>query len=120
MSMRILPLRYHNLRIGGRRCILIDDYVPPNPQDYNAGGPFSILIDVEGVQPRLMVPKWLQCFRGNPLHINQPALAEFSDKWKWACSELKDRSFRRFLDEYTEDALMELVDEYFRDYPWRT
>jgi hypothetical protein len=100
---------------------MIDNYRPPNPQDYNASGPFSILIDVDEAKPILHVPRWLQCFRGNPMHLNQPPPRDplLSDKWKWACLDLCDSSYEKFTDRFTANALMQLVDEYFLDYPWR-
>jgi hypothetical protein len=101
--------------------MMIDNYKLPNHQDYNASGPFSILIDIEGAKPLLHVPRWLQCFRGNPMHLNlsPPSDPLLGDKWKWACWDLFGLSYERFTDRYTFDALMELVDKYFRNYPWK-
>jgi hypothetical protein len=112
-------LQYQNLRIQGHHCILIENYVPPNHRDYNAQGPFSILINIDGTEPLLYVPTWLQCFYGSPIHLNQPAPDYLASKWKWACWILKDYSYERFVERYSENALMELVDNYFRNYPSR-
>jgi hypothetical protein len=110
-----------HLTVDGVQAIFIDYVLPLGVASlYNAdGGRLPILVllrhpTTRANQAMLYVPKWFQCDRGNPIHLNQPAQTRSLDAagWKWACFISGWNS-----DTHSGKALIRLINKYFEGYP---
>lgn len=104
--------------IQSGRYICISSYaLPLEVQHLYNGRVFDLLIQlpVFGEDPELFIPSWLRCRIGNPIHLNLPAPQELAAHgWKKACWEI----IGGWKERYSTAALLNMIDKFFRGYPY--
>lgn len=104
--------------IHSRRYLLLANYtVPFEVQHLYNATVFDVLVRLpEGSEdPELLIPSWLRCRIGNPIHINLLAPPELAvHGWKKACWEV----IGGWKERYSTAALLNMIDKFFRGYPY--